>query len=479
MTGPTGTLVDFVLKTTYDDLPPGVVKETKRILLDSVGCALGGYAVDRGKIAIELVNDFGGNAQVSIIGGRGTSPPLAAFANSELMNALDYDIIGPVRGHIAPYAIPPTLAAGERAHASGRDLIAALALAIEIGGRILDSLAWQTLPKEEPPYWEDAPRFTHSNSVFGGVAGAGKLLGLDSQKMANAFGITGASVPVGAGIKWKYLSGPAIMTKYNAWSGWTAQLAMVAALAAERGFTGDTTILDGELGFWKICGSPFFKEEVLTGELGRVWHTENGEYKFYPVCHVQHALIDAINGIIQDNGIKPEDIEAISIKCDPFMMTPNKMGREIKSFADTQFSNFYIASVAAYHGRKPGASWQLPTTFADPKITELMKKVQVKVHPRADEILASKVRAGAVPRFRNTIVEITAGGKKFTTEVEVAKGSPSNPISDAELEHKFRDNANYSMLRTDKVERAIEAIYNLEKMEDITRLMNLLTIVGR
>ncbi len=477
MAGPTGTLVDFVLKMTFDDLPLEVVNETKRILLDSVGCGLGGYAVDRAKIAMELIEDFGGNPKASIIGGRRTSLPLAAFANAELINSLDYDVLGPIWGHVVPLVIPPTLAIGERAHASGKDLIAALALALEIGGRVPSSLAKQRVPKQEPPYWEYAPRVSHVTPIFGGVAGASKLLGLDKERAANAFGIAGASMSVPAGMKWQHTPGPAIMTKYNAWSGWTAQLATLAVLAAERGFTGDTTILDGEWGFWKICGSPFFKEEVVTGELGKVWHIKDVDFKPYPTCRANHACIDAINSIMQKNAVKPEDIETITIKGDSFMLTPNRMATEVKSFADTQFSDFYIAAIAAYYGRKPGPSWQLPTNFNDPKITNLMKKVQVTTHPRADAILADKVKKeGTASTFRNTIVEITAGGKKFCAEVEVPTGSPSKPLSDAELEHKFRDNAGYSALKTDKVERAIEAIHDLDRIKDMTQLMKLLTI---
>lgn len=476
MAGITGTVVDSILKTKFEDLPPETINQVKRVFLDSVGCALGGYAVDRSKIAIELVDNFGGNPEASVIGGHRTSVPLAAFANGELINALDFDVIGPIRGHVVPYSISPTLAMAERVHASGKDLIVALALALEIGGRVIASLPKQLLPKKEPPYWEDAPRFSHVSSGFGGVAGASKLLRLNKQQAANAFGIAGASMPVPAGMKWEHTPGPAIMVKYNAWSGWASQLSTVAALAAEKGFTGDTTILDGEWGFWKICGYAFFKEDVLTKDLGKVWHIGDVEFKPYPCCRNNHACIDGINEIMDKNAIKPEDIDTIVIKGESFLATPNRMSPDVQSFADTQFSNALIAAIAAYYGSQPGPNWDLPTTFNDPRIRALMKKVKVTIHPRADKIITEKIKAGIPPRFHNTIVEIRAGGKTFSADIDVSKGDPSNPLSDAELEQKFRHNASFSPLRTDKVDRAIQAIYDLHKIKDITQLMKLLTV---
>lgn len=179
---------------------------------------------------------------------------------------------------------------------------------------------------------------------------------------------------------------------------------------------------------------------------------------------------------MEENKIKPEDIEEISIKGQPAMLTPNRAGTEIKGFADTQFSHAYIFALVPYYGSKPGPDGQVPSTFNDPKIRGLMRKVKVGLHPKAAELIASRLKEGEAPRFPDTVAEITAGGRRFTAEVAVSKGAPANPITDQELEEKFRGNAQYSILRTDKCEKAIEMIYELERVDEIAKLFDPLTL---
>ena len=97
------------------------------------------------------------------------------------------------------------------------------------------------------------------------------------------------------------------------------------------------------------------------------------------------------------------------------------------------------------------------------------------LHPRAEELLAGKTKAGQAPRFRNVIVEVTAKGKKFTGEVEAARRM-LNPIRDEELKAKFRNNASYSPLKVEKVEECLKMLYKLEMIDDVTKLFNLLTV---
>jgi 2-methylcitrate dehydratase PrpD len=191
----TKLVADFVTRTTYKDLPGAVVQKIKQTLLDSVGCALGGYVIDRSKIAIELVKEQGGYPQATIIGNGKTSYTLAAFANGELINALDYEGAGPLTPHVGTYAMPACLSMAERAHASGKDLITALAIGYETGGRVGSSVAPCYMQKDSPPYYELSPRFSYTSSIFGAVAGAGKILRFDNNQMTNALGIAGASTP--------------------------------------------------------------------------------------------------------------------------------------------------------------------------------------------------------------------------------------------------------------------------------------------
>ena len=471
MSNVTEQLIDFVEGVTFDQLPSPIVTKTKQMLLDSVGCALAGQLVDRGKIAIEYAHEAGGIARASIIGDGKTSYALASFVNGELINALDYDALGPMVGHVAPYVIPTCLAMAERSNASGKEFITALALSLEIGGRLRLALGKLRILKNEPPYWEYAPFYTYSSNVFGAIAGAAKLIKLDRVRLANAFGIGGASTAVAAGAKWEHTPGPGLMTKYNAWSGWLSQLATVAALFAEKGFTGDTSILDGDDGFWRMMGSPSFDVEVLLNDLGKVWDWDTLKVKRYPVCGANHSGVAAITNLIKQHDIKPEEIEEITVIGDPFLMTANRAGDEIAGFQDTQFRSSYIFALACYYGDKPGPEWQLPSTFNDSRIRELMKKVRIAVHPQADEIIGDNLKAIGPTHLKTSAVEIRARGGKW-----VAEDTSAAPMTAEEVEEKFRHNASFSWLRSEKIDQIVETVDKLEQIDYIDLLTELVVV---
>ena len=473
----TRDLAIFITGVKYEDLPKDAVEKIKLILLDDIGNALGGYITDRVRIAMELVDDMGGNPQASIIGGRLTSYAMASFINSELINALDYDLIGPLGSHITPYVTSTPLAIAERECASGKDLILSLALSHEIGGRVLSSMAQQKMLIDEPPYYKESPRFSTSGTVFGAVAGAAKLLDFDVETLTNAFGIAGASTAVPGNIKWHHMTGPSIMSKYNCWSGWISQLATVAVLLAEKGFTGDTTILDSEYGYWQMVGSPYFKVENLLGGLGKVWHINEVKFKMYPTCAPYHTAIEGISNLINENQIRPDDIESIVVKGDPIMMTPNRRHTEIKSFADMQFAVIPNLALAVFYGDKPSPAWQMPEVYNDPRIKAMVPKIKLELHPRIDELIAEQVKAGKLPVYMGNIIEISTKGKKFATEVVSPKGATDRPVSQDELVEKFRVNASYSMLKSSRVEEVIQMISALEEVDNVTKLTRLTTII--
>ncbi len=474
--GITQELADFAVNVKFDDLPEGVVQKTKRILLDSAGCALGGYIVDRGKIAIEFIEDQGGNPQATVIGWRKAPCTLAAFANGELINALDWDAHGPITAHTVPYVLPGCLATGERARASGKELITALAVAMEIAGRVGASMSQRRVLKEQPPYWEDSPRSSYTTVIFGAAAGAGKMLRLSSKQMANALGIAGASTPVPAMRKWDSTPPPNHMVKYNTWAGWISQLATVAALAADRGFTGDTSILDGDMGFWKIYGSPFFKEESIRAGLGKVWHIEEVSLKAFPCCGSYQTATSLIPRMMREHGLKSEEIEGIVVKGDPVMKNPNRTFNGEIGWSDSQFVSIYLFALAPFYGTKPSPLWQSPAVLNDPRVRALMKNVTIEEHPQASEFISSRAKQGRMPTFHNIVVELKARGQKFTDEVTTEKFLPTGLTTDEQIKEKFRSNAAHSVLRSDKAEAAIEMALKLETVEDVTEFTRLLTI---
>src|SRR5437899_8024304 len=193
------TLAAFTADTRFEALPSNVVEESKRLLLDSLGCALGGLSHAKGTIGVQYARLQGPGApgaQASIIGtGERVSAIAAGFANGELINALDFDAILPP-GHVSPYVIPGALATAEAARASGKDLLCAVAIAHEMSNRMgkgLDYLRDIKDGKVSPP-----PVHGYASTVFGATAAVGKVKGHSAEMLADAIGIAASMSPVNA-----------------------------------------------------------------------------------------------------------------------------------------------------------------------------------------------------------------------------------------------------------------------------------------
>ena len=276
-----GTVVNFMRGVRFSDLPNYVIHEMKRVILDSIGCAVGGLLTERGRIATELAVKLGGPSESSIIGTHNkVSCANAAFANGELINALDYDAIARVTGHATPSLIATVLALGERSGISGRDLILAAALGFEISARLGSAAALSScsLGPGDKMQW---PRVSGNSVVTLAVAAAAsKVLDLDKQKMANAIGLAGCICPPNLDGRFRRAV-PMRMTKYGS-SGWVAQAGITSALLAELGYIGDTEIFDPEHCFWTYTGQREYQAEHLLDELGTEWKCHKIWYKQYP-----------------------------------------------------------------------------------------------------------------------------------------------------------------------------------------------------
>jgi len=275
-------LVDFVARAKFSDLPDKVIYETKRLLLDSIGCAIGGIRMERGKICVEMAKRLGGLSESTI---PGTSAKVscinAAFANGELISTLDYDAL--FGTHIPPFVIPAPLAIGEAISASGKDLILSTALGHEMARRLQMATPPPYRPEESGPEKGKvifAPVSGHGTAVFGAAVGAGKILNLNPEKMANAIGIAGYTGPPSTMRKWTDTV-PVRMTKYGP-PGFTAEAGLRAALLADMGYCGDTNIFEGEFGYWRFTGFQNWNKEIVTKGLGDKWVCTEISYKKYP-----------------------------------------------------------------------------------------------------------------------------------------------------------------------------------------------------
>jgi len=461
----TKELVRFVVETNFDHISNQAVHEAKRVFLDSAGCALGGIDVDKGKISVQFSRTLGGTAESTIIGvGDKVSSAAAAFANGELINAIDMDsLLFPA--HVSPFVIPAPLALGESRGASGKDLIVAIALGHEIATRIGRALQESPFDEEGKFLLSDAGGF--SSAIFGGAVGAGKILRLGEEKMLHAVGLAGHMTPVPAEVKWRMVA-PSSMDKYLS-AGWVSLAGVTAALLAEMGYTGDTEVLDGKYGFWKFYCAKTWQPDRLLQKLGEEWLFLETSYKPYPCCRLMHGALDLFTELIEEKQLLPEDIEKVMVLANPLLDAPVWRNTQIASHVDAQFSIPYAFAVAAH--RIPCADWQDPDTLKAPHILEFMKKVSFTPHPDYGRTWLKN------PKHDLSSIEVVAKGQSFKKEKVWAKGDYSSEearMKDEELEAKFRINAS-KVLRQENIDKAVKAIFELEQMGNISELLPILS----
>ena len=274
---------EFIKSLEFGDLPKYVVHEMNRVILDSIGVAIAGHSTEKGKTASQFARRLKGPPESSIIGtSNKVSCVNAAFANGELMNALDFDPVSSKGGHDIPTLVSAIFAVAESIGASGKDLILATALGIEISQRLRSAIKGISISehKDAKVLWPNVHGY--STSVLGATAGAGKCLNLSEEQVSNAIGIAGYICPPSTFMKFLDAA-PISTTKYGS-LGWGAQTGVTAALLAEMGYTGDINLFNGEYSFWRYIGKGKneWNMEGITEDLGTNWLCHEIQYKQYP-----------------------------------------------------------------------------------------------------------------------------------------------------------------------------------------------------
>ena len=470
--GSTAALAAFAAQTPLASIPPEVAERTIDVLVDSVACLLAGYSIDLGILAVAFARDQGGPPEARILGSDarlGCAP--ATFANAELMNAVDLDEVLLNWGHVAPFVFPPAIAVGERVGASGRDLVRALAIGYEVAAGVTSALAGSVLVSGAPPDLSAGHPAVYgfSANALGAAASVGALLGLDTERMAWAFGIAGYNMPVGNAIKLTATT-PVPMTKYGC-AGWIAQTGLTASLLAARGFTGDSRVLEGPYGLWRMLGSPRWAGATLVAELGRRWWIRDTSFKAYPCCRFLHHGMELIAGLVKEHRINPDAIERIVVRL---------MGRAAQSpvfrttaprdALDATHSAPYVFAASA-HGRHRFPELLAPETLADPRILGLASRIELAPEPRAVETRHATFGndpVGPIARAP-TSVEIVTDGQCYTGYTEICAGDPWDPstrFSAGDIARKFARCASV-VLEPDAAVRALEGLRNIEHAADV------------
>lgn len=484
MTDLTKTLAEFATRTCYDDLPVSVVRESKRLLLDTIGCAIGAIGTESGVITIKYVEALGGNERATVIGSRRrNSVTSAAYANARLANVLDADDTFPTSTHFGNATVFTALALTEDLDRNGAELLTAIAVGFDVGARIG---SWMGPPMQiengEVIGWNElgGPAATMTWAAAGAAVSAAGLTALQAN---HAFGIAGANSPQPTLRKWAE-SPKQPMYKY-ADAGWCAEIGTSAATLARLGSTGFLDVLDGENAFWRWYGSPGHDDVALIGKLGEDWQILNTTYKPWPCCRWIHHPLTAFAGIRAEHGLKPDEIEKIVVRANPFALTPIFRDQHPEDMLSAEFSHAHAMAVLA-HDVPAGPRWYDDATMNDPAIIKFRNRVVVEAEPTSANIGAWIT--GGQWRGVPGGVDVHARGTVFSGTADMSLGDPwSEPTlySDAAILAKFHtmiglESASVQHLPAlrEAADRLVGAIETLEIASSVGELVRALSDVS-
>ncbi len=452
-------LAKYARGIKYEDLPQDVVHQTKRILLDTLGCAIGARDSHAARALESYILDTGHPGKATVFGsGLKTSCLNATLANGAMVRYLDYNdtafiIQGETyrTGYHPSEIIPPVLALAERLHLSGRDAITAIVAGYDLSLSFLEAVTGAGMEKKG---WNGDTRGAYIMPLV-----AGMLLGLGEEQMENAVGIAGSCHAV-LGI----LDTPAeeySMTK-NIRFPMMSYAGIMAAMLAQKGFTGPTTILEGHDGFAQaIMGGDFDLLRAVP---------EKGKFAIREACiksiiadFSSHGHLTATLTLARSHNIQPEEVSEIHIttskRCAEHTGDPVKKYPKNKETAD--HSSYYLTAIAILD-HQIGPNQFTPEKYGDPRVIDLIGKVSLTGDPALD-----KARPAGISEI------LTKDGRRLRIRVDYPRGHAKNPMTDEEITAKFTDLASGRM-SDNHMNRLIESVFAFEKLDDVGTLLKLM-----
>ncbi|HTW63241.1 MAG TPA: MmgE/PrpD family protein [Bryobacteraceae bacterium] len=436
----TKALASWVVKSRWEDIPDDVRRESLRAILNYVGCALGGAPDTAVNSAICAFAPFFGPPAARILGRRERSDPLhAALMNGISSHVYDYDDTTP-KNYIHPSSpVASALFAYASANpVSGRDFVHAFLLGFEAESRIGNSVY--------PAHYDVGWHITGTAGVFGAAVAIGKLIGLNEQQMIWAIGLAATQA---AGLREMFGS----MAK-SLHPGRAAQNGYAAALLAQAGFTAGEHGLEGPRGFAAVQASDYDLSKI-TANLGVDWDLRANTYKPFPCGIVNHPAIDGAIQIHNEYHPSPDSIRAVRLRVAPLVLDLCNQ-QNITRGLQGKFSVYHGAAVGLVRG-KAGIREYTDEAVLDPAIKRVRESATAAGDPSITEDQAE--------------IEVTLGsGEKLTRFVEKSLGNIHRPMTDAQLEQKFREQAVLA-LSPSQVDRIIDLCWRIGQLPDVNQLI--------
>jgi 2-methylcitrate dehydratase len=444
----TDMLSSFVCALNYEGLTPQTVHQVKRVLVDTFACAMGGYLSEPAKIARQLAGTVSSTVPSRIWGTKDySSPEMAGFANSVMVRYLDYNDMS-IGGHPSD-SIPGPLAMADALKSDGRTIITSIVVNYEVARRVGDHVQ-HTFQMG----WDHGIL-----RALGAACAAGKIMGLDRERMSHAISL--AVVPnlplgqtrVGELAMWKGMAGPH-----------GTKAGIFAAQLAERGVTGPFEPFDGSEGLW----AKMLNHSVqLEDDWGEPYSISDTRLKFFP----SQGGTQGPTGLAVElhSQVSPSEIKAIHIQLPEGLFRravsePEKWNPQTRETADHSIP--YLVAVALQDGAVTPASFS-PQRIHDPALRSLIDRMTVDAEPEFSRRYPDEI---------NCRIEITtASGEQRVAQTAYPKGHPRNPMSDAEINSKFRS-LTTELLTTQQCDQALDLLWFLEDQPSLEELYDNLVI---
>ena len=436
----TQVLASYIVSSRWEDIPDDVRHEAKRALINYVGCAIGGSPHEAVTTAIRALGPFSGPRTASVLGRVERLDPLhASLMNGISSHVEDYDDTTPKNySHTSSPVASALFGFASANRVRGRDFVGAFVLGFEAASRVGNAVY--------PAHYDVGWHMTGTIGVFGAAAGVGRLIGLSPRQMVWALGLAATQ---SAGLREMFGSmGKAFHP------GRSAQNGYAAALLAQAEFTAGERGIEGPRGFAHVMAAARDLSKITT-RLGVDFDLRENTYKPFPCGIVNHPTIDGCIQIHDEDRPDPDSIVAVRLRVAPLVIDLCNQ-QNITRGLQGKFSVYHGAAVGLVRG-KGGLREYTDEAVNDPQIKRVREATTAVGDPSVSED-QSRIE-----------VELT-DGRRLTKFVEQSLGNIHRPLSDRQLEDKFRDQA-VLVLPARDVEALIERCWRIDELDDVGELV--------
>jgi 2-methylcitrate dehydratase PrpD len=449
-------VASFITNTAFRDLPAHALAMSKKSFLDGIGLAFAGSVAESGALIRRHLDSLwlADGPSTVIGGGRKIAPRFAAFANGVAIHADDYDdtqlavakdrVYGLLTHPTAP-ALPAALAIGEERQASGRDVLLAYMIGVEVECKIAEAI--------DPRHYQTGFHSTATCGPFAAAAAAAKLMGATSETVTRALGIAGSQ---SAGLRENF----GTMTKpFHA--GRAAEAGVVAAQLAADGWTATDKILEAPRGFFRAAGGGY-DESAILGKMGAPWSfaTPGISIKPHPCGSLTHPGMTAMAELMRKNTIRAGEVKRVRVGTNSNM--PNALiHHRPKDELQAKFSMEFCMAILLIEGRANLAE------FTDAVVNRADVQAMIE---RIDFVVDDEAERAGYDKM-TTIIDVELNdGRKFSARADFGKGSPANPMSYDEVADKFRGCADFARVSGKTADEIVAMVRDFENLPSISQL---------